>query len=126
MKSYRLLIVDDSALMRELLCLSLGKFVDIQIDEADDGLKALKKLSENQYDMLFADINMPVMDGLKLVRHIRNNPKTADLPVVIISTLNVSDDVERIRQLGVTDILLKPVTGTQITDIIKKNLGITS
>ncbi len=124
MSGYKILIVEDSALMRELMCISLSRFVEILIDEADDGLVAIKKLAKTQYDLVLADINMPVMDGIKLLKHIRNDAKTKNLPVVIISTQSDSDDIEKVKQLGISAYLTKPVDGIQISKIIKNILKI--
>ncbi|MBN2802486.1 MAG: response regulator [Deltaproteobacteria bacterium] len=124
MAPFKLLIVEDSTLMRELMRVSLSRFVEIEIDEADDGLVAMKKLAEKKYDLVFADINMPVMDGIKLVKHIRSDKNNSELPVVIISTENDSEDISKIRQLGISAYLTKPVNGSEIIKVINDILGL--
>ncbi|MBN2340585.1 MAG: response regulator [Deltaproteobacteria bacterium] len=122
MTKYNALIVEDSQLMRHLLAVSVSRLKDISFDEADDGLAAIKLLSVKQYDIIIADINMPVMDGLKLVKHVRQDARHKDIPVIIVSTEGDADDVQRARQLGVQAYLTKPITGSEITETIEELL----
>lgn len=124
MTKYRALIVDDSQLMRQLLGVSVARMRQLELDEADDGLSAVKMLSTKQYDLLIADINMPIMDGLKLVKHVRNDERHKNIPIIIISTEGQSQDIERAKKLGVELYLTKPITGFQITDAITKLLNL--
>jgi len=123
MTSYSVLIVEDSTLMRELLRFSVGKMVDVDFDEADDGLEGIRKLTQKRYDLVIADINMPVMDGLKLVRHMKSSPESRDIPVIIISTEGRKEDMDRAMKLGIKDYLTKPVTGKEVCDSIRRLLG---
>ncbi|MEM6960383.1 MAG: response regulator, partial [Myxococcota bacterium] len=59
------LVVEDSAMMRQLLVFALHRIKDLEVTEAEDGVDGLKKLAENRYDLIITDINMPIMDGLK-------------------------------------------------------------
>ena len=75
MSKYRILIVEDSPTMRQLLLFSLKKLADAEVIEAADGVDALRKLPEHKFDLVLTDINMPVMDGLKLLAMMKNNPR---------------------------------------------------
>ena len=124
MQTFNILMVEDSELMRELMCISLSRLVKVNITEADDGLVAIKKLSSNRYDLVMADINMPVMDGIKLVKYIRNDSDHKDVPVIIISTQSNPDDIQKIKQMGVQAYLTKPVSGSEIAQTVKELLNI--
>jgi two-component system, chemotaxis family, chemotaxis protein CheY len=86
--AYNVLIVDDSAVMRAMVIKSLGLCgVPLgEIYQASDGAQALRLLQEHRVDLALVDMNMPVMSGEKLLEHIRQNPETADLPVIVVST----------------------------------------
>ena len=86
--AYNVLVVDDSAVMRAMVIKSLGLCgVPLgEIYQASDGAQALRLLQEHRVDLALVDMNMPVMSGDKLLEHIRQNPETADLPVIVIST----------------------------------------
>jgi two-component system chemotaxis response regulator CheY len=86
MSKYRCLLVEDSPTMRQLIAFALKRLPDLDIVEASDGVDALKKLPENKFDIILTDINMPIMDGLKLISLMKNNPNYKDIPVVVITT----------------------------------------
>ena len=71
MAQYNVLVVDDSPTMRQLIVFALKRLRDVSITEANDGVDGLKKISSAKFDLVLTDINMPVMDGLKLVSLIR-------------------------------------------------------
>jgi two-component system chemotaxis response regulator CheY len=115
------LIVEDSPTMRQLIVFSLSRFRGARILEATDGVDAMKKLAAEKVDVVLTDINMPVMDGLKLVGLIRQDPKMKDLPVVIITTEGAEKDRERGMALGATAYIVKPI---QPSDLVKTISGI--
>lgn len=111
-----LLIVDDSAAIRKILQrvlqqmeLPLGK-----IFEASDGNQALGLLQGNSVNAVLADINMPNMDGLELLRTIRDTPVWKDLPVIMVTTEGSHAKVQEAVQLGATGYIRKPFTTEQI------------
>jgi len=69
----QILIVEDSPTMRQLLVFALRRLKDVEIAEAQDGMDGLRKISSDHYDLALIDINMPVMDGLKLISLIRSD-----------------------------------------------------
>jgi two-component system, chemotaxis family, chemotaxis protein CheY len=122
MEELAFLIVEDSPTMRQLLSFSLKRFKGCKIIEAIDGVDALKKLASEKVDIILADINMPVMDGLKLITIIRQNPKMKDLPIIIITTEGAEEDRQRGLKLGANAYITKPVQANHllktITDLL--------
>src|ERR1700752_2577960 len=86
--------------MRQLISFSLKRFKNAKIIEAVDGVDALKKLSGSEkIDLILTDINMPVMDGIKLVSLVRQNAQLKASPIIIIPTEGAEEDRERGRSL---------------------------
>jgi two-component system chemotaxis response regulator CheY len=125
MSTYKVLIVEDSPTMRQLIVFALKRLRGLNIVEANDGVDGLKKLSSDKFDLIFTDINMPIMDGLKLVSLVRSDAGYKKVPIVIITTEGASEDRERALALGANDYITKPIQTTQILDVAKRllNLG---
>jgi len=109
MSATTFLIVEDSPTMRQLLAFSLRRLKDCRIIEAVDGVDALKKLTTERVDLVITDINMPMMDGLKLVTLIRGNARTRTLPIVIVTTEGAEEDRKRGLALGANAYVPKPI-----------------
>jgi two-component system chemotaxis response regulator CheY len=124
MKEYKVLVVEDSPTMRQLISFALKRLRGISIVEANDGVEGLKKLSAERFDLIFTDINMPVMDGLKLVSLVRSDAGYKTTPIVIITTEGAQEDRERAMALGANDYVTKPIQANRILDIAKKFLNI--
>jgi two-component system, chemotaxis family, chemotaxis protein CheY len=122
MENLRFLIVEDSPTMRQLISFSLKRFKGCKIIEAVDGVDALKKLQAEEVDMILTDINMPVMDGLKLVTLVKNNPRLRDIPIVIITTEGAQEDREKGLQLGAEAYISKPIQSSGLLKIITEIL----
>lgn len=123
MSAYKVLIVEDSPTMRQLIVFALKRLRGLTIVEANDGVDGLKKLSSDKFDLIFTDINMPIMDGLKLVSLVRNDPGYKQVPIVIITTEGASEDRERALALGANDYITKPIQTTQILDVARRLLN---
>lgn len=124
MSEYKVLIVEDSPTMRQLISFALKRLRGIRIVEANDGVDGLKKLSAEKYDLIFTDINMPIMDGLKLVSLVRNDANYKDTPIVVITTEGAKEDRERALALGANDYITKPIQPNKILDVAKMLLKI--
>jgi two-component system chemotaxis response regulator CheY len=124
MSNYNVLIVEDSPTMRQLIVFALKRIRGLNIVEAGDGVDGLKKLSATKFDMILTDINMPIMDGLKLVSLVRSDPNYASVPIVIITTEGASEDKERAIALGANAYITKPIQTTQILDVAKRLLNL--
>jgi two-component system chemotaxis response regulator CheY len=124
MSNYNVLIVEDSPTMRQLIVFALKRIRGLNIVEAGDGVDGLKKLSATKFDMILTDINMPIMDGLKLVSLVRSDPNYASVPIVIITTEGASEDKERAIALGANAYITKPIQTTQILEVAKRLLNL--
>lgn len=116
------LIVEDSPAVRQVLALHLRRFRGSRVTEAANGAEAVGKLSAGGIDLILTDINMPVMDGLKLVTLVRNNPQLKDLPIIIITTKGAEEDRERGLALGANAYIAKPVLAGELLRTIEKLL----
>ncbi|MDQ3263400.1 MAG: response regulator [Myxococcota bacterium] len=115
----RALVVDDSQAMRKSLVHALKRLTRIECDEAQDGAEGFKKFSAVRYDILLTDINMPLMDGLKLVSVIRQNPLHAQIPIIVITTESAAEDRARALALGASAYLVKPVQSHTVVEAVK-------
>ena len=125
MTEYKVLIVEDSPTMRQLISFALKRLRGIRIIEASDGVDGLKKLSTEKFDLIFTDINMPIMDGLKLVSLVRNDANYKGTPIVVITTEGAQEDRERALALGANDYITKPIQANRILDVARTLLNIT-
>jgi len=117
------LVVEDSPTMRQLICFALRRIRGLDVVEADDGVDGLKKLSSQRFDILITDINMPVMDGLKLVSLVRKDAIHKSIPIVIITTEGASEDRQRAMNLGANAYITKPIQAPQVIACVKELLG---
>ncbi|AJE03675.1 response regulator [Geobacter pickeringii] len=124
MPDKRILIVDDSPTMRQLIAFAVKRLPGVEILEASDGVDALKKLAGERFDLIFTDINMPVMDGLKLVSLVRSDPAMKATPIAIISTEGAAEDRERALALGANDYITKPIQAARVLTVARELLGI--
>ena len=123
---YSCLVVEDSPMIRQLLVLALSRLKSLQVTEADDGVDGLRKLAAGKFDIILTDINMPIMDGLKLVKRIRIDPVHKDTPVIIITTEGSVEDRKRAIELGANAYITKPIQAPQVIAKVKELLNITS
>jgi two-component system chemotaxis response regulator CheY len=119
MSQRRILIVEDSPTMRQLLVFALRRLKNVEIVEAQDGMDGLRKVSTDHFDIALIDINMPVMDGLKLIRLMRGEEALKDIPIVVITTEGASEDRERALGLGANEYLTKPIQANRVLSVVK-------
>jgi len=119
MSDYNFLIVEDSPTMRQLISFSLRRIQNARIVEASDGVDALKKLSEGKYHLIIADINMPLMDGLKLLSIIRSDPSHHKVPVIIVTTEGAESDRDQGMKLGANAYLTKPIQTNELVNTVR-------
>lgn len=119
--SKTILIVDDSSIMR----LTVRNFLadTYNIIEAEDGLDALNKISNQPVDMVISDVNMPNMDGLTFVKTLKENPAYKFLPVMMLTTVSDKDQMEIGKAAGVRAWMVKPFDKTKMLSAIEKLLG---
>lgn len=124
MTKYTCLLVEDSPMMRQLIVFALSRIRNLEVVEADDGVDGLKKLAAGRFDIVITDINMPIMDGLKLVKRIRTDAVHKDVPIMIISTEGGQEDRQRALQLGANSYITKPIQAPQVISKVRELLGI--
>ena len=124
MAGHRILIVEDSPTMRQLLVFALKRMKGVDIVEAQDGMDGLRKVTGDEFDLAFVDINMPVMDGLKLISLIRGEENLAAMPICVITTEGAKEDRERALSLGANEYLTKPIQANKVLAVAKSLLKI--
>lgn len=117
-----ILVVEDSPTMRQLITFAMKRIANAKVIEATDGVDALKKLSSEKIDLILADINMPVMDGLKLVSLLKNNESYRKIPVIIITTEGAKEDRERAMAIGANAYLPKPIQTQELIKLVSSFL----
>lgn len=122
MSEINFLVVEDSPTMRQLIAFALKRIQGSKVIEATDGVDALKKLAGQKFDMLLVDINMPVMDGLKLVSLVRADPTNRDTPIIMITTEGAEEDRKRALSLGASAYLTKPIQTQELLKVVSQYL----
>jgi two-component system chemotaxis response regulator CheY len=121
----RILVVEDSPTMRHLIAFALTRMSGVEILQAEEGVAALKCMTDRQVDLLITDINMPIMDGLKLVSMVRRDERHKHIPILVITTEGASEDRAQAMALGATAYLAKPVQGSVVMAKVRELLGLT-
>jgi two-component system chemotaxis response regulator CheY len=120
-----LLIVDDSPVTRKMVRRAIGLCgLDIgRVEEAGDGQEALDKLAVGHVDLVLADINMPIMNGVELVERMSRDPALAGIPVVIVATPISEQKVEKLLDSGARAYLAKPFRPEALRDLVMQIVG---
>jgi len=108
--------------MRQLLVFALRRLKNVEIVEAQDGMDGLRKVSNDHFDLALIDINMPVMDGLKLISLIRGDEDLKDIPICVITTEGAKEDRARALSLGANEYLTKPIQANRVLAVAKSLL----
>ncbi len=119
----KILLVDDSVENRAVL-VDLLSAIGFTIIEATNGQEALDIASQFSPDLIIADIAMPVMDGLEMIRRLRQTPKGQDIAIVVSSAKVYSEDQKRSLDAGADDFLPKPVRTDELLDKLQQHLGL--
>ncbi|MCD6410733.1 response regulator [bacterium] len=117
--SQKILIIEDDKFLRELIAKKLMK-EGYDIEEAIDGEEGLKKIGEVNPDLVLLDLILPGIDGFQVLKEAKENHKTENIPVVILSNLGQKDEIEKGLNLGAVDFLIKAhFTPEEIVEKIK-------
>lgn len=108
----RVLVVDDIAENRDLLVRRLNRLDIKQIDQATNGVEALAAIAAGRYDLVLLDIMMPQLDGFGVLAALRENGRSNDLPIIVVSAMSEIEAVVRCVELGAEDFLFKPFNPT--------------
>ncbi len=106
----RILVVDDFSTMRKIVKNVLKQLGYSNIEEAENGAEALKKLRAKKFDFVVSDWNMPTMDGLEMLKTIRSDSELKDLPVLMVTAEAEKDKVIAAIKAGVNNYIVKPFT----------------
>ncbi len=117
-----ILTVDDSASVRQMIRFTLED-AGYSVIEATDGRDAITKLESNPVNLVFTDLNMPFVDGIQLIKHIRSSSVNKFLPIIMITTESQNDKKMQGKQAGATGWIVKPFRPEQLVDVTKKILG---
>lgn len=118
----KVLIVDDEEIIRKFLRINLLK-LGYEVKEAIDGVQALEQLGNDNYDLLICDILMPNKDGWQVLKEMRSNPKTKDIPVIVLTAKNEDTDMFKGYDLGANYYMTKPFTKEQLLFGLKMMFG---
>ena len=123
--SLSVLIVDDSATVRAVIAktLDLAGVPVTHVYEASNGREALETLAEHHVDLLFSDINMPVMSGVEMVERMAARGLLEKIRVVVVSTEGSVTRIEQLRSKGVSAYLRKPVAPETIRRVVDDIVG---
>lgn len=122
---FNLLIVDDSRIVRSFMskAIELTGFPVDNIFMAENGRLGLEAIEANKVHLIFLDINMPVMDGMEMIKKMEENGSIKSIPVVIVSTEGSETRIDELKNAGVRDYVRKPFTPESIRDILQRTLG---
>lgn len=113
-----ILVVDDNKQNLELLQVYLED-VECQSIPANDGPEALDIIAKSPPDLILLDVMMPKMSGFEVCRRVKSDPKTSDIPIIMVTALNEFGDIERAIDSGTDDFLSKPVNKLELLTRIK-------
>lgn len=118
------LVVEDSPPMRKMIVFALARVREIVVKEADDGVDALRQIAAAKFDIIITDINMPILDGLKLVKRLRADEAYREVPIIIITTEGAEEDRQRALALGANAYITKPIQAPQVIKLVREILGL--
>jgi two-component system chemotaxis response regulator CheY len=118
----KFLIVDDSATMRRIVANSLQRIGFQEFEEAANGVEGLNKF-DSSVEFVITDWNMPNMSGLEFVRALRDRSDGKDVPILMVTTRSVKEDILQAAQAGVNNYVVKPFTPPVLKEKIDQVLG---
>ncbi len=117
-----ILVADDSPSIRKFVSFALT-MKGFEIVPACDGMEALEKLPSEKINLVITDLNMPNLDGFELIKAIRNNEDYRDIPIIILSSLAGSEEIQRGMDCGANSYLIKPFDPKRIAYEVSKYLN---
>lgn len=120
--SANILTVDDSASIRLTTNVALSG-AGYSVTEAINGAEGIEKATSGKYDLIVTDLNMPVMDGLTMIRELRKIPSQMGIPIIFLTTESDGTIKEQAKAAGATGWLTKPFDPEHLVKIVRKVLG---
>lgn len=126
--SFNILIVDDSSVTRAVLkkTILMTEFPVNTIAQATNGFEALELMKSQSIDIVLTDLNMPEMNGIEMFEHMKEDPHTADIPLVVISTEASASRINELKSQGMRGYIHKPFTAENVRDILSSILGMST
>ena len=121
-QNLRFLVVDDFSTMRRIVRNLLKELGYTNVDEAEDGVDALKKLRMEKFDFVISDWNMPNMDGLTMLQEIRNDAVLSKMPVLMVTAEAKKENIIAAAQAGASGYVVKPFTAATLDEKLNKIL----
>ncbi len=119
-KNLKFLVVDDFSTMRRIVRNLLKELGFVNVDEAEDGTAALRKLQDGAFDFIVSDWNMPNMDGLTMLQNIRANEALKNIPVLMITAEAKKENIVAAAQAGASGYIVKPFTAAVLEEKLNK------
>ncbi|WP_061972814.1 MULTISPECIES: response regulator [unclassified Aureimonas] len=116
------LCVDDSASIRQMVSFTLES-AGYAPDTAVDGADALTKLDQNKYQLIITDLNMPNLDGIGMIKKVREMPQHAGIPIVMLTTESDEGKKQEGKAAGATGWIVKPFDQTKLVAVVNKLIG---
>jgi len=116
----KFLVVDDFSTMRRIVRNLLKELGYTNVDEAEDGVVAMQKLTAGGFDFVVSDWNMPNMTGIELLKAIRANPQLAHLPLLMITAEAKKENIIEAAQAGASGYIVKPFTAATLAEKLAK------
>ena len=123
MADLKILIVDDSPTMRRILVNTVVKAGYSDVKEAEDGKDALAKLLAGDFNLLMTDWNMPLMSGLELTEAVRAEEKLKEIPILMVTTRNLKEDIVNAIKSGVNGYIITPFDAKTLNEKIVEVVG---
>ncbi|MCP5244760.1 MAG: chemotaxis response regulator CheY [Burkholderiales bacterium] len=119
-KNLKFLVVDDFSTMRRIVRNLLKELGFINVDEAEDGAVALRKLQDGNYDFVVSDWNMPNMDGLTMLQTVRADERLRKIPVLMVTAEAKKENIIAAAQAGASGYIVKPFTAAILDEKLNK------
>ncbi len=117
----KVLVVDDSETIRQHVAEALTR-VGFEVVEASDGAAGLQRVAQHDFAMIILDVNMPLLNGLEMLERLKQDPKSANIPVLMLTTEAQRSMIERARQHGAKAWLIKPIKVESLINTVTKVL----
>lgn len=111
--SKRILVVDDEEVIRKFVKIHLNK-LGYEVDEAEDGQKAIEKITGEKFDLIICDVMMPNKNGWEVVKEVKSNPEVSEIPIILLTAKNDDADMFKGYELGANYYMTKPFTKDQL------------
>ncbi len=119
----KILVIDDERITTELVQAFLERY-DFEVVCAYDGVEGLEVARAEKPDLILLDIVLPKMDGFNVCEELRSDPDFKDVRIVMFTAKGLTEDIERGRQVGADEYLIKPFSGKNLLVVIRKHLGL--